>query len=93
MKNRWKRRIVLTLIFALTFCLSINLSQVLSASNPKIAYVWDMPPWMPKPVIPPNNPMTKEKVKVGRHLFYETRLSVNKEFSCATCHIQAFYHG
>ena len=44
--NSWKRGIVLTVVFALTFCLSINLSQVLSVSNPKITYVWDIPAWI-----------------------------------------------
>lgn len=78
------------IFFAFTFCLSINLSQVLSASNPNMVYQWNIPAWIPKPVIPVDNPMTKEKVKLGRHLFYEKRLSVNKEFSCASCHIQAF---
>lgn len=52
--------------------------------------MWDIPAWIPKPVIPVDNPITKEKVKLGRYLFYEKRLSVNKEFSCASCHIQAF---
>ena len=91
MKNRWKHGIILTTVFVLTFCLSINLSRVLSAPpNSNLDYVWDIPAWIPKPVIPADNPMTKEKVKLGRHLFYEKRLSVNKEFSCAACHIQAF---
>lgn len=91
MKNRWKHPIVLTIVFVLTFWLSTNLSRVLSASsNPSLDYVWEIPAWMPKPVIPADNPMTKEKVKLGRYLFYEKRLSVNKEFSCASCHIQAF---
>lgn len=33
--------------------------------------------------------MTTEKVELGRHLFYDTRLSADGTFSCATCHQQA----
>jgi cytochrome c peroxidase len=32
--------------------------------------------------------MTIAKVELGRHLFYEKRLSVTREFSCASCHEQ-----
>jgi cytochrome c peroxidase len=86
MLYKWKRCFGLTVIFALTLSLSIGLSQALSA--PASKYVWDIPAWMPKPVVPADNPMTKEKVELGRHLFYERRLSVTGNFSCASCHIQ-----
>lgn len=33
--------------------------------------------------------MTEAKVELGRHLFYDTRLSVNGKQSCASCHDQA----
>ncbi len=33
--------------------------------------------------------MSDTKVKLGRWLFYDTRLSGNNTMSCATCHIQA----
>ena len=38
--------------------------------------------------IPENNPLTNEAVELGRHLFYDARLSANNQISCATCHIQ-----
>ncbi len=38
--------------------------------------------------IPEDNPMTKEGVHLGRMLFYETKLSKNNQFSCASCHQQ-----
>jgi len=37
--------------------------------------------------VPLNNPLTKEKVSLGRKLFYDRRLSLNNTFSCAMCHI------
>ena len=39
--------------------------------------------------IPPDNPLTKESVELGRRLFYDPILSSNKQVSCATCHQQA----
>lgn len=52
-------------------------------------YVWDLPPGLPRPKVPADNPMSEAKVQLGRHLFYDTRLSVDGTFSCASCHIQA----
>jgi cytochrome c peroxidase len=37
-------------------------------------------------VIPPDNPMTAEKVELGRLLFFDRRLSVDDTVACATCH-------
>ena len=53
------------------------------------AYDWKLPAWVPKPLVPADNPMTPAKVELGRWLFYDTRLSVNGSTSCATCHQQA----
>ncbi len=51
-------------------------------------YQWRLPPGFPYPVVPADNPMTAEKVELGRHLFYDKRLSLNQTQSCATCHKQ-----
>jgi cytochrome c peroxidase len=53
------------------------------------AYDWGLPAWFPRPVVPDDNPMTEAKVDLGRHLFYDTRLSITGAMSCATCHDQA----
>ena len=34
----------------------------------------------------PDNPVTEAKVRLGRMLYYETRLSANQDISCNTCH-------
>jgi len=52
------------------------------------AWVWDLPPGFPVPKVPEDNPMSTEKVELGRHLFYDRRLSRNGEQSCADCHKQ-----
>ena len=36
--------------------------------------------------VPASNPLTPEKVKRGRQLFFDTRLSRDRTVSCATCH-------
>lgn len=54
------------------------------------AYKWPLREGFPKPQVPKNNPMTEEKVKLGRHLFYDKNLSFNQTQSCATCHIQKY---
>jgi cytochrome c peroxidase len=41
-------------------------------------------PKIPQPV---NNPLTEEKIDLGRKLFFDRRLSLNDTFSCAMCHI------
>jgi len=38
--------------------------------------------------VPADNPMTPEKVELGRYLFYDQRLSLNQTQSCASCHKQ-----
>lgn len=43
----------------------------------------------PNPDIPSDNPLTKSKVKLGRMLFYDRRLSGNQTQSCADCHLQS----
>lgn len=42
---------------------------------------------LPAVPVPANNPLTKEKISLGRKLFYDRRLSLNNTFSCAMCHV------
>lgn len=57
-------------------------------SLPERDYQWPLADRMPRPDVPADNPMSVEKVALGRRLFYDTRLSVNGTTACATCHIQ-----
>jgi cytochrome c peroxidase len=41
--------------------------------------------------IPENNPLSAEKIELGRLLYFEQRISKDKTLSCASCH--APYHG
>jgi len=37
--------------------------------------------------VPQDNPMTSEKIELGRLLFFDKRLSANNTIACASCHI------
>ena len=52
------------------------------------AFRWELPANFPRPSVPAGNPMSIEKVALGRHLFYDKRLSGNQTQSCASCHKQ-----
>src|ERR1700675_15467 len=49
---------------------------------------WNLPKGFPRPVVPADNPMSAAKAQLGRYLFYDQRISVNGQASCATCHQQ-----
>ena len=51
-------------------------------------FIWNLPSWAPIPVVPADNLMSVAKVDLGRRLFYEKNLSINKTMSCGTCHQQ-----
>jgi cytochrome c peroxidase len=53
------------------------------------SWTWPLPDWMPPPPVPADNPMSAEKVDLGRHLFYDARLSGDGTLACASCHVQA----
>jgi cytochrome c peroxidase len=41
-------------------------------------------------VIPADNPLTNEKVELGRMLFFDKRLSQDNTIACANCHLAKF---
>ena len=52
-----------------------------------LKYISKPPLGLPAVPVPRNNKITRAKVQLGRHLFYDRRLSHNNTFSCAMCHI------
>lgn len=52
------------------------------------SFTWKLPQGFPRPKVPTDNPMSDEKVELGRRLFYDKRLSGNQTQSCASCHKQ-----
>jgi cytochrome c peroxidase len=61
---------------------------MLAALLPAAGFEWDLPKGFPQPAVPADNPMSTAKVELGRHLFYDKRLSFNSKESCGSCHRQ-----
>ncbi len=62
-----------------------------AAEGDEQAYVrelLDLPDHLEVPYIPDYNPLTPEKIELGRYLFYDERLSGNGTQACANCHLQ-----
>lgn len=64
----------------------VGCSELGADESSDAPYEWRLPPHFPEPVVPEDNPMTVAKVELGRHLFFEERLSVSGDVSCGTCH-------
>ena len=65
-----------------------------SCKKDKVGYVptpyeLEIPSHFPQMNIPEDNPMTVEGVELGRHLFYEKKLSGDNSMSCGSCHAPA----
>jgi cytochrome c peroxidase len=58
-------------------------------------YEFKMSATFPIPDLPRDNPLTVERVELGRKLFFDKQLSVNTAQSCADCHLpeKAFADG
>lgn len=50
------------------------------------AFALYLPKGVLEPVIPPDNPLTSEKVELGKRLYFDKRLSADGTVSCASCH-------
>ncbi len=66
---------------------SIALTDRVGQATNLLKTVKKPPLGLPAVPVPANNPLTKEKISLGRKLFYDRRLSLNNTFSCAMCHI------
>lgn len=49
-------------------------------------YIVEIPEGFPELLSPPDNPLTKEGVQLGRRLFYDPILSADNSMSCSSCH-------
>ena len=58
--------------------------------KPASSFAVSLESFKPYPVpVPKNNPQTPEKIKLGKMLFFDPRLSGNGAIACSTCHIPA----
>lgn len=66
---------------------SASLASRRGAETDLLAVTEAPPLGLPPIPIPADNPITAEKVQLGRKLFFDRRLSANNTVSCAMCHI------
>ena len=81
--------VVSAVIAVLAGCQADSQTLIDDAVARETAFDWRVPASVPLPIEPADNPMTEAKFQLGRHLFYDSRLSVNGSISCASCHEQA----
>ncbi len=67
---------------------SVTQSPEPTSGDGETPYTFELPRGFPPPPVPEDNPMSAAKVELGRHLFYDKRLSENETMSCASCHRQ-----
>jgi cytochrome c peroxidase len=63
-----------------------DLTMITHAPTP---YSLELPAHFPPMNIPADNPMTRQGIELGRHLFYDPILSRDSSMSCSTCHMPA----
>ena len=68
---------------------AIAIGAALFALRGPDTFDWNLPEGMVPPLVPADNPISDAKVQLGRHLFYDKRLSANDSVSCASCHEQS----
>jgi len=86
LSHSWWSALAVVLVAA---CGCSRASDQATAPALVVAFTWQLPPGLPVPRVPSDNPMTVAKIDLGRRLFYDTRLSGNGTFACASCHQQA----
>jgi cytochrome c peroxidase len=70
----------------LALLIAVDPQQGSAESRELEGFEWDLPAGFPVPLVPADNPISRPKVELGRHLFFDKKLSVDGTFACATCH-------
>ncbi len=68
--------------------LALAWGLALSVAGRAADFQWQLRKGFRPPATPADNPMSAAKVELGRHLFYDKRLSGNGTQSCASCNKQ-----
>ena len=66
---------------------ALDLQKRIGKEADLLEFVKNPPLGLPAVPVPEDNPVTQEKVSLGRRIFFDRRLSINDTFSCAICHI------
>jgi len=82
-----KITLLISLAFVMVACKPDPKPPTGNEPNPT-AVAFPKPSNMPQPNLPADNPLTLEGIQLGRHLFFDERLSGDNTMSCASCHLQ-----
>jgi cytochrome c peroxidase len=85
--NRWSIKIIVVI----SICLFINISSGDNGDEALLNQAKQIFGPLPKALVSEKNTITPEKVKLGKILFYETRISVDGTVSCVRCHPIGLY--
>ena len=66
---------------------SLSLEERKGKKSDLIQYVTLKQLGLPAVEIPDNNPISREKIELGKKLFFDRRLSLNNTVSCGMCHV------
>ncbi len=84
-----KTLLLLSSLFILMACRDDSTTSIhQNADASADRFDWQIPASIPLPVTNDENPMSEAKFALGRHLFYDQRLSGNGTLSCSSCHQQ-----
>jgi len=83
------KKVLILPMLGLLFLYMLTLSPMLASASSQEPYKPKIPLGLDEDAfkVPKDNPMTKEKVDLGRLLFFDKRLSANNTIACASCHI------
>ncbi len=82
MQRRTRGVLIIGALFSTVLGLSVT------GSGAEQAYKLKMPSGLQEDAayIPPDNPLTADKINLGKQLYFDKRLSADGTVSCATCH-------
>ena len=81
-KKKISARAILTGVLALGMAIAMPAMAGESLQLPTIQGLED-----PNTYVPADNPLTKEKVELGRAIFFDKRMSKDNTIACASCHM------
>lgn len=85
--TKLKENLTKVFILNIAYIIVFSLSTFFYKSSYGEGLFFDIPPGLDLDLkIPKDNPLTKEKVELGKQLYFDTRLSADNSVSCATCH-------
>ncbi len=85
--NRKLHGFPLAMVFVIVAGVLFAVFVGISTAESQTPYEIQVPLGLRPVPIPGDNPMTVEKVELGKMLYFEKRLSKKKDISCATCHM------